>query len=162
MYKSDFALKNKHIRFWVKDFSACQISKEIAYQKSRFVLLLRENDIKCKYGAFPKIMVLKVNFTARHISNSKEYKASRFELKENNATDFDLNILQRVRFLNKNITTCQILNWWKIQCVTVTFWIRRNNASNFALKKTTRQILKIKNTTRQILNKKFPTCQIFK
>ena len=109
-------------RFWIKNFTTCQILawkkynaldfelklfphvrfwKFVCIQKITFwFILLRENDIFRIFRAFLKSMILHWKF----------HYVLDFDLKKNNASDFDFKKTQRVRLWNEIFSSSQILN----------------------------------------------------
>ena len=126
-----YFFEKKTLQFLNLRFPRCRIWKKFAYKRITLPSLLREYDNFCVSCDLNSIIFLKKIPTTRQILEWKEYNASKFELKENNASDSDLKVLQLVRFWIENFTKCQILNWRKTQ--RVRFWIERSYSSDFEI-----------------------------
>ena len=106
--------KIKRVRFWVQIFSTCQVLKNCLHKKNTFwFILLRENGIFRIFGAFLKAWFWNETFE--------------------NASHFNLKVLQRVRFgiekktFSKSYWTCHVFllkkhKTWQSQLKLYNHW----------------------------------------
>ena len=99
---SEFGLEKIHrVRFWIKNFSTCQILKNCLHSKITFCfILLHENDIFYVLWCFFKNIFL----------NWKFHYVSGFELKKIQRVRFWNEKNKRVTFWNEIFSSCQISN----------------------------------------------------
>ena len=184
---SFFELKNvQRVRFWIKIFPTCQISKKNCFRKIMlWLILLCENDKIRFFCSFLKSMILKwrksnasdFELKKKHRASDfelkKKHRASDFELKKklNNALHFELRNFWYVSFWNKTAfekSRLACFTPWKQHFLFLwiffkqqQFELRENNASDFELhKNTTLKIFNWKKQRVRIWNEIFPTGQV--